>query len=312
MRLPTNARQLPTSTPTLPSLFASSIDVAITEGLDSLPRTISRSFITLAGLKKWWPITCCGSLGRRGDLVDVERRCVGCQDGIGPSDAVEFGEDLLLERHALEDGLDDDVGLPKAVEAEGRFNSRQAFVHLCLRQPALLHGGSVVLADRGQPAIEGRLIDFLQEDGDSRIGVGHGDSAAHRPGPDHRGAANGDARRILRDAGNLGHLALGEEDVDERLGLVRKEAFAEEIALALAALGEWHCNGGFNRLNCLEGGDQSARPLLHLLAGGGVDRRVAGGRPELAVEVAGLSRRAALRDDLAREGDSARQRVRPR
>ena len=52
MRLPTNARQFPTSTPTLFNRFANSIEVAITDGLDCLPRTISSNYITLAGLKK--------------------------------------------------------------------------------------------------------------------------------------------------------------------------------------------------------------------------------------------------------------------
>ena len=52
MRLPTKPRQLPTTTPTLPRRLASLIDVAIVSRLVSRPRTISSSFITLAGLKK--------------------------------------------------------------------------------------------------------------------------------------------------------------------------------------------------------------------------------------------------------------------
>jgi len=43
MRLPTNTRQLPTSTPTLPSDFDSCMQVAITSFEEALPRTISRS-----------------------------------------------------------------------------------------------------------------------------------------------------------------------------------------------------------------------------------------------------------------------------
>ena len=56
----TNPKQLPTTTPTLPSFFASFSEVAITSLLVSRPRTISSSFITFAGLKKWWPTTCAG------------------------------------------------------------------------------------------------------------------------------------------------------------------------------------------------------------------------------------------------------------
>ena len=52
MRLATKPKQLPTSTPTLFSFFASFI--AGGDGVsfdDSRPRTISTSFMTLAGLK---------------------------------------------------------------------------------------------------------------------------------------------------------------------------------------------------------------------------------------------------------------------
>ena len=52
MRLATNAKQLPTTTPTLPSRFASASDVAMVSLSVSRPRTISSSFITFAGLKK--------------------------------------------------------------------------------------------------------------------------------------------------------------------------------------------------------------------------------------------------------------------
>ena len=60
MRLATKPKQLPTTTPTLFSFFESFSEVAMVWLLDSRPRTISISFITFAGLKKWWPITLAG------------------------------------------------------------------------------------------------------------------------------------------------------------------------------------------------------------------------------------------------------------
>ena len=51
MRLATNPKQLPTTTPTLPSFLASLSEVAMASLLVSRPRTISSSFITFAGLK---------------------------------------------------------------------------------------------------------------------------------------------------------------------------------------------------------------------------------------------------------------------
>ena len=65
--------------------------------------------MTLAGLKKCVPMTDLGTRGGGGDFVDVERGGVAGEDGAGFADAVEVAEDLLLERHAFEDGFDDHV-----------------------------------------------------------------------------------------------------------------------------------------------------------------------------------------------------------
>ena len=113
MRLPTKPRQLPTSTPTLLSFFASAIDVAITSVLLCLaahdleqPHHVRRAEEVMADHHS-------RPRGGRGDLVDVERRGVRREDRVGLADPVELGEDLLLQRHALEDRLDDDVGSSK-------------------------------------------------------------------------------------------------------------------------------------------------------------------------------------------------------
>ncbi len=52
MRLPMKPRQFPASTPTFFSFLASAMHVAIASALVALPRTISSSRITFAGLKK--------------------------------------------------------------------------------------------------------------------------------------------------------------------------------------------------------------------------------------------------------------------
>ena len=58
----------------------------------------------------------CGRLVTRGDLVDVERRGVGGEDRAGLADAVELGEDLLLDVHVLEHGLDDEVAVGEVLQ----------------------------------------------------------------------------------------------------------------------------------------------------------------------------------------------------
>ena len=114
MRLPTKPSQTPTSTDTLPMLPAhrhrrrdhrpSTIFA---------PRTFSSRRITLAGAEEVHADHALRPLGRRGDLVDVERRGVGGEHGAGLGDRVELGEDLLLDRHLLEHRLDDDVGVAR-------------------------------------------------------------------------------------------------------------------------------------------------------------------------------------------------------
>ena len=143
--------------------------------------------------------------GRRGDLVDVQRRGVGGQNGIGPGDLVDLGEDLLLQLHLLKDRLDHDVGFGEPLVGQGRLDHRQALGHLLVRQPALPDAGLIVLADGCQSAVEGRLVDFLEQDRDARVGVGHRDAAPHRPRADDGRPLDGQGRGLPGEAGDLGH-----------------------------------------------------------------------------------------------------------
>ena len=62
MRLPMKPSHTPETTQVLRIFLPSCITVASTSLAVSRPRTTSSSFITLAGLKKWVPITSCGRL----------------------------------------------------------------------------------------------------------------------------------------------------------------------------------------------------------------------------------------------------------
>ncbi len=48
----------------------------------------------------------------------------------------------------------------------------------------------------------------------------HGDAAAHGSSAHDRGGVDRDDRSFFRNVGNLGHFALAEKHVDERLRLV--------------------------------------------------------------------------------------------
>ena len=156
-------------------------------GLVALPRTISSSRMTLAGLKKWWPITCCGRDGRRGDLVDVRAsRCwtPGSRRAASPCPARRrpASSAPCPRRPPRRRCRPPRSGRSRA---SARCSARRRSISSC-GQPALLHGGGVVLADGRQAAVEGLLVDLLEEDRDARVGVGHGDAAAHRARADDR------------------------------------------------------------------------------------------------------------------------------
>ena len=93
------------------------------------------------------PDDLCRPAARRGELVDVERRRVRRENGVGPCHRGELGERGLLQVHVLEHGLDDDVDVTEAVVARRRRNERQCARHRLRRHPALRHRRLVVLAN---------------------------------------------------------------------------------------------------------------------------------------------------------------------
>jgi hypothetical protein len=163
-----------------------------------------------------------------GDLVDIERRCVSGQDGFGLCDLIDFGEHLLLERHALEDGFGDDVGLFETVIGKLWPDQRHALIHHGLREAALLHRARVVFANGREAPVEGFLCRLFQNYGNAGVGVVHRDAAAHRAGADHRGFANVPNRRVFGQPGNLGNFTLAEEGVDHGFRLIGEQALFKE------------------------------------------------------------------------------------
>ncbi len=68
-----------------------------------------------------------------------------------------------------------------------------------------------------EAARQGALLSLDHRHRDAGIGEAHGDAAPHRAGADHGGRADGAARRVVRQAGHPGGLALGEEGVAQGL-----------------------------------------------------------------------------------------------
>jgi hypothetical protein len=152
-------------------------------------------------------------------------RGVGGERGVGPADAVERAEHVLLDRHALEHGLYDEIG--------GRRRREIAVA----RDPADggggVRGAEAPLRGRG---LEGRCqaLESRLERGRLRLDQQHlvprrreadRDSGAHRARADDRDAPDGPRRR--RRACGCPR-PLGEEQVPEALRGDRRPALLEQ------------------------------------------------------------------------------------
>ncbi len=73
------------------------------------------------------------------DLVDVQSGSVAGQDRARLADTIEFGEDFLLQRHALEDCFDHHIRLAEIVVAQSRLNQLHPLVHELLGEATTLH-----------------------------------------------------------------------------------------------------------------------------------------------------------------------------
>ncbi len=137
MRLATNPKQLPTTTPTLPRRFASLSDVAIV----SSPRLPSADDLEqlhhVRRAEEVMPDHAARPPAGARELVDVERRAVGGQDAVGRGHPAELGERALLQIHVLEHGFDDDVDLIEPVVGRRRRDEPHRAIEGLLRHPAL-------------------------------------------------------------------------------------------------------------------------------------------------------------------------------
>ena len=146
-----------------------------------------------------------------------------------------------------------------------RRDERHGLVDLLGRHLALRHRDVVVAPDRGEPAIERRLIHFFQQDGNAGVRVVHRNAAAHRAGADNRRAPDVPRRCVLRYVGNFGDFALGEEQMPQRPRFGGHDARREDLAFALGSVVEPVLDAGFDRL---DGGKRRAHAARGLFQAG--------------------------------------------
>ena len=144
---------------------------------------------------------------------------------------------------------------------------------------------------------------------DAGVGEVHGDAAAHGAGADDRRLLDVLGRRVRRHVGDLGRLALGEEDVALGLGLGRGDQLLEQLALALDALVERQGHRGLDGLDDVLRRLEAARLARDRLAEVGEHLRLAAHGGQLVVEIADLAQRALLDQHLLGERHARRGEV---
>src|SRR3989442_779844 len=118
-----------------------------------------------------------GPRSGRCDFVNIERGRVARQNRARPAHTNDLAEDLLLERHALEHGLDNHVDRCEALIVRCRLDQAEAFINELLREAATFDRTGVVLPDGCKPAIKGRLVHLFKQHGEAGVGENHGDAA---------------------------------------------------------------------------------------------------------------------------------------
>ena len=128
------------------------------------PGMISSSGMTATGLKKWKPTTRsgCSSVEAISVIDRLER--VRREHALGRHDGLDLGEDLLLDRHLLEDRLDDEVGVGEAVLARRPGDEGLVAVQLVGAQPALARELVELGVDVADALGDALLVDVGQHD----------------------------------------------------------------------------------------------------------------------------------------------------
>ncbi len=126
-----------------------------------------------------------------------------------------------------------EVGVFDVLEADHAVDQRHALGGRIGRDAAARGGGFVVLLHHAHAALELLLAGLDQRHRNAGIGERHRDAAAHGAGADDGDALDRARLGAFRHARDLGRLALGEERIALRLGLVAGHQLQEALALLL-------------------------------------------------------------------------------
>ena len=176
--------------------------------------------------------------GHRGDGVEIETAGVRGQNCVGWRNCVELAKHVLLERHAFEDSLDDQVAACELLHRQARCQQCHRLADVSGRQATASSGTFVVATNRCEPPVERALLALDKGHGNARRQEVHGNAASHRPRTNDPDPRDRKTRRVGGNAIDLSGRPFCEEQVMLRPGLVALDQRGEQLTFAHHALGE--------------------------------------------------------------------------
>ena len=125
------------------------------------------------------------AFGDGSHLGDAQRRGVAADDGLGPQDAIQFIENLFLQFHILDGGLDDQIAGSKVSRICSALDAGQGSVHLLLGGFAFGHSPAQGLVDAVHALLQELVIDLADHHLVASFGADLDDAGAHQPTADH-------------------------------------------------------------------------------------------------------------------------------
>ena len=123
-------------------------------------------------------------LGHGRDFVDIERRCIGRQNGPLLHHTVEFSKDLALKVHVLKHGFNDQITVREISNGKPPVKAGHAGLDFILGKTPLVGRPLIIAAHDAQTTVQ-RLLGGLHDfDLDASSRKVHRNTAAHGTRPD--------------------------------------------------------------------------------------------------------------------------------
>jgi len=211
----------------------------------------------------------------RRDGVEIEIRRVGGEHSARPRRLVEATEHVGLDGEILEHRLDDEVDAREGRPVGGAGDARHARLGLGAGEAAAFHLVLVEAAQAGRGSC-GRIgIALDQHHGEAGVGERRRNAGPHGAAADDGQVPEGAGGDAI-EAGHLGGLAFGEEEMAQGFGLGAFAQLQEGGAFARKAVAERRIG---RRPNQLDGAGDGRQPLgaLDDIGGCGIRVFAAGG-----------------------------------